>query len=181
MVGGASPLGLRLSCSLRTWPCGLSHKSIGNWSCMGSGLLSLVSVVTPQWHWPLRAATVLWALKLGEQLHVCTWLPGCQRVLTYLHNLPGGNLSTFRCIAAWVSGILRCCVGILHWSINVHLFVVWRGRDRRDSSLCHAADVTLPNTFECEFSFQSTYHPAEHESEKCWHRKLFTPQMERDP
>ena len=58
---------------------------------------------------------------------------------------PGGSQCTIRCIAARVSGIPLWGVDILHWSMNVHLIEVWRGREKGNSSLWHFASVTWPS------------------------------------
>lgn len=46
--------------------------------------------------------------------------------------------------SAGLSGVLQCCVSILHWSVNAHLVVVRRGRDKENCSVHHVADVTCP-------------------------------------
>ena len=78
----------------------------------GSGLLLAVSTVALRHAPTLGAAVVLWVLQLGEQLHECTELLGGQRVLTYLHHLPGGRSPTFRCLAAQISQASCCAVWV---------------------------------------------------------------------
>ena len=81
--------------------------------------------------------------------HSCTYtgLPGmCSGVLTHLHHFLGGggwhSIHPQMYSSVGLLVILLCCVGILHWSMNAHLFVVQRGSDKRNSSLCHVADIT---------------------------------------
>ena len=104
LAGRASPLGLSLGYSLGPQQhSGLSHWMGKQQSLGGSRMLSGVPAVTLRCEPTLGASAVLWVLQLGEQSYTHTGLPGGQRMLTYLHHLPGGSPSTFRCVAAWVS------------------------------------------------------------------------------
>ena len=71
----------------------------------------------------------------GKHSGVCTGLPVKGRgLLIYLKHFLGSqsiHLQLYSCVG--LSGILLCCVGILCWSMNVHLVVVQKRRDKGTS------------------------------------------------
>ena len=94
---------------------------------------------------PLRTAAAQWAF------------PPAGKVFMHMHwaaregsgsahtspLLPRGPVHCQMYSCMGLSSILWCGVSILHWSMNVHLVVVQRGRDKGNSSLHHFADITL--------------------------------------
>lgn len=62
---------------------------------------------------------------------VSTTSPGAQSIHFQMNNLVS------------LSGIQFCCVTILNWSINLHLVVAQRGRDKGNISTCQVADILL--------------------------------------
>ena len=85
-----------------------------------------------------QCAAVLWVLTMGWEafVHVHGGAGEGQGVLNYFHHFPDGqsiHLQMYSCVG--LSGILLCCVTFLHWSINVHVVVAQRRRDKENSSL----------------------------------------------
>lgn len=88
---------------------------------------------------------------LCDALYPGSLLPGSGRsALTFLHcflRIQSIHLQMYSCM--YLSGVLFCCMGVLHWSVNVCLTVIHRGRDKGSSSLCHVANITLCSVLNC--------------------------------
>ena len=124
------------------WYCGLPHQQESNHElakgCRHFFLVTLGHIPTFRSWWYYECS--LWAWKPSC---VCTVLlrkvRECSPISTTSQR---ASQSTFICKAVWVSQpSLLCCVGFLHWSMNVHLAIVQRGSDRGNSPLCHVAGV----------------------------------------